>query len=466
MQWVAESDRNWSPAAPDKAMEIIKGDNEVVLRLNIVGQEVVIDPARPMPDYTFALAATPLKPIEKDHWEMRFHHISQTTHGPVDMRLNVPDEILDKLAAGGVKTVCFHEHWTQCQAYSSTPFEADLDSFVKRCHQRGMKVLLYFGFNISDLIPEWPYIGEDCVVHPKSGYLPSNYPPQPIQNAYIVCLNSAYQDLLADGVARLVDRFDIDGVYLDTTTVPFACCNEAHGCGYRKPDGTLVSTFPVFSVRQMLRRMYTIIRQRKPDGLVDAHVYDGMTAPALAWATSYWTGEQLRRTENYAEGMPLDRFRAECMGRNWGVPAEFLYYMLGSYRNGYALALLHDVEVRPAGLKEDFELGKSVWKVMDDFGRKQSQWYPYWSNQEYVKVSVADCYASLYHHPTNGVLVVVSNLGGKEAAIELTLNREKLGLAGTLTTKDALTGQHVDAVQGTVTTKLPSVGWQMIWVKP
>ena len=465
LAWVAESDQHWSPASADKAIQILKGDREVTLRLNVAGKPITLQPGKPL-TYAFGLQATPVKPMLKDNWDYRFHHISQTTHGPQDMILNVPDSILDTLAAKGVKTVCFHEHWTPCQGYTKTTHEAYLESFVRRCHRRGIKVLLYFGFNISDLIPEWPYIGEDCVRAPKGGYVPFNYPPQPIQNAYIVCLNSVYQDLLVDGIARLIDKFDIDGVYLDSTVVPFACSSPHHGCGYRKPDGSIASTYPIFAIRETLKRMYTVIKQRKPDGLVDAHVYDAMTIPALAFATSYLDGEQLQRAEFFPDGLPLDRFRAEFMGRNWGVSAEFLHYQLGGYKEAYALSLLHDVLVRAAGLNADFDLESSLWKVMDDFGRKEARWHPYWKNEEYLKVSPADCYASFYHHPQNGVLLVVSNLGRKEANIRLDLNLDRLTLPKPLSARDALSGSGVAVKDGAITLMLPSVGWRVIWVKP
>ena len=463
LAWVAESDRHWLPDSPNRAIQILKGPREVTLRFNIVEKPFKLEPAKPL-TYTFAMQATPVKPVLKDNWDYRFHHISQTTHGPAEMILKVPDSILDTLAAKGVKTVCFHEHWTPCHSYTRTTHEADLESFVRRCHQRGMKVLLYFGFYISDLIPEWPYIGEECICYPKRVHL-SNYPPAPIQNLYLVCLNSVYQDLLVDGVARVMDRFDIDGVYLDSTVIPFACSSSLHGCGFRKPDGSVASTYPILAIRETLKRIYTVIKQRKTDGLVDVHVYDAMNIPALSWATSYWNGEQLRRAKFYADGLPLDRFRTECMGRNWGVSAEFLHYGLGGYREGYSLSLLHDVLVRAAGLGANLDLESSLWKLMDDFGRKEARWYPYWNNAEYLKVTPAGCHASFYHHPKNGVLLVVSNLSRKEGNVRLDLDLARLGLKGPFSARDALSGSAVGVEDAAISLTLPSVGWKVIWVK-
>src|SRR5271157_2081367 len=60
-----------------------------------------------------------------------------------------------------------------------------------------------------------------------------------------------------------------------------------------------------------------------------------MTIPTLAFATSYWDGEQLQglaRKHSALEILPLDAFCAEFMGHNWGVPAELLWYGGGPFR--------------------------------------------------------------------------------------------------------------------------------------
>jgi hypothetical protein len=378
--------------------------------------------------------------------------------------LTISDALLDSYAASGVKTLCIHSQWAPLQNYTKTPYTERLHSFVTRSHQRGIKVLLYFGFNISDLIPEWPYIGEDCVLRPKGGYLPYVYAPQPVQNAYNLCLRSVYQDLLVDGVTRLVDEFDIDGVYLDSTDCPFACTNSLHGCGHARPDGTTGPTYPVFAVRETIKRIYTAVRQRKPDGLMDLHVSDCMNAPSLAFVTSYWTGEQLTPAKFYPDGLPLDRFRTEFMGRNWGVPADLLFYHLGSsFKDAFSLALLHDVTVRAETTY--LSDASTVWKAMEEFDRAHAVWYPYWKNAEYVTVRPAGCYASLYRHPQNGVMIAVSNLTPGTARIVLKLDRAKLGLTGPLNARDAITGAEVPVKENAIMPELPSIGWELIRVR-
>jgi hypothetical protein len=82
----------------------------------------------------------------------------------------------------------------------------------------------------------------------------------------------------------------------------------------------------------------------------------------LAFCDSYWDGEQF---EMYVHGqkdpcalLPLDTFRAEFMGRQWGLDPEFLVYEGRPFTRDEALAvaLLHDVLTRPFGTDGDLSL--------------------------------------------------------------------------------------------------------------
>ena len=73
-----------------------------------------------------------------------------------------------------------------------------------------------------------------------------------------------------------------------------------------------------------------IAKKHNPAGLVNVHQSTYMGIPTLAWATSYWDGEQFTSQEGLfvQEVLPLGAFRSEFMGHQWGIPAEF-YVMIG-----------------------------------------------------------------------------------------------------------------------------------------
>jgi hypothetical protein len=369
--------------------------------------------------------------------------------------------MLDYLRDLGVRTIVFHEHWTEYQNATDTiAHAAELKSLVQACHQRGLKLLLYFGYLMADICPEWELYRDDVLVLPQQG----EYVREPAQKDYTVCYASAWQDYIADGIAKLMDKYDIDGVYLDGTQYPWACTNRSHGCGYTRPDGSQAPTFGIFAARDMVRRIYTIVKTKKPDGQVNCHNSTCMTIPTLGWATSSWDGEQFGSTARGADVtrlLPLDAFRCEFMGRQWGVPAEFLCYDRPyTAHQALSFTLLHDVLVRGSGpsLEEEAKL----WQVMDEFGRKRAELLPYWSNGDLAQVSPAGAYATLYARPGKGVMAVVSNLGTATAEVRVVPAAAKLGLKEPVAARNALTGESIPVVGGAFTVRLEAYDYALV----
>ena len=107
------------------------------------------------------------------------------------------------------------------------------------------------------------------------------------------------QDAWIHALARRLDEYGDDGVYLDGTGYIVPCRNRLHGCGYRGRDGKVHRTYPVFANREFMKRLYVAVKQRRPDGVLDAHQSFGMTIAALAFADMHWTCEHwwhLRKT--------------------------------------------------------------------------------------------------------------------------------------------------------------------------
>jgi len=493
LAWFAESDLNWYKDDPDRVTEITRKDDLVTLRLRLVSKPVLLVPAGGADvemtgfgqetvlaatvgelRYTFGLHATPVKPVEKDAWERRIVCITQNTEG-FRPRLRVADSLLDRLKDAGVRTVVIFEHWADAEGYTATPHAEQLKKIVRACHDRGLKVLLYFSFLISDIAPEWRDFGKDSVIIPKGGYPVMHCLPQPEQSAWRVCLRSAWQDRLVSGIAEAMKEFDADGVYLDGTEYPFGCCNTEHGCGALRPDGAIAPTYPIFSTRSAMRRIYNVVRSHRPDGQLNVHNSTCMTIPTLGWGTTYWDGEQFGQLGAMADKvdsfklLPLDAFRAEFMGRQWGVPAEFLCYGKPfSFKQAWSFTLLHDVPVRPHGseTRRELAIASSIWKAMEDFGRKRAEWLPYWNNSQYVETSPRSVLASIYRHRGKSLLAVVSNFGAKSVKANVRFDLNRLGLPdGRLTARDALTGEAIPLRNGRVVCTLPKLGFQLVRIE-
>ncbi len=478
--WFAESDKGWQPEKADAAIEVVVEENEVLLRMHLA------DSALRLPaTFTFGIQATPVKPWPADFHQWRVWHVPELGVGstlPVPKEWWLchrafpdrnPEATLDRAAELGVKTAVFHEDWAPIQNYPMTTPEAEFRKIVDGCHRRGMKVLVYHGYELSPLAPEWAELSDEVLVKNADGEILPGWYRHPEQRDFRVCYNSVWADRLADGIEEARKRYGYDGLYLDGTISPWGCCNERHGCGYRGADGRLHPTYPIFGVRRLMQRLYGMFHPQ--GGLISAHQSTCCVTPTLAFTDCYWDGEQFAGGSlagDPLKNLPLDAFRAEFMGRNYGVPCEFLAYERPphwTYNHALAVSLLHDVRVRPCGLAA-LEKMAPIWDVMTRFEVDKAQWHPYWEEDPLTAVGPESVRVSLYVHPADGgrvgrALLVVSNLSaGERATAEVKLDVGRIG-ATPRGAKDALSGEALPCADGRLTVPLEPMRMRMVWVE-
>lgn len=449
--WFCESDENFHPADSQKVVEVLPEEQKTLLRIRLT------DTPWELPlTWTFGLQATPVKPFPKGFNANHTMHSPQMGVGITIKRPEVwwtaqrafPDgrigETLEAAAKSGVRTVVFHEDWIPVQ---NNPMpRPDFKAIVDACHVRGIKAMVYQGYELSSLDPAWGEQHSNWLAKDANGRYWTCWFREPGQRDYRLCYNNASADLWLERAKQAYDALGLDGFYLDGTIMPRACANERHGCGWRDAEGKTHETYPFFAVRRMMRSLYEFVESR--GGRIDAH-QSGYVCPAtLAFVHSYWDGEQLAFSKEIKKELNIDAFRAEFMGRNHGVPCEFLAYERPgwSYDDALAITLLHDVMVRPCGFVSVPRIAP-VWKVFDGFGTSDAEWLPYWENPvaaspESVKVS---CYRK-----DGAALLVVSNVSPDSAAkAEVTLPD------GATRARDELAGRDVPVSGGKVTLDIP-----------
>ena len=374
---------------------------------------------------------------------------------------------LQRLAGLGVRTICFHEHWSPYQShpYVTAENRPKLRSLVDACQQQGINLLLYMSRQFADNCPEWELRSDEFLQTPRGGA----YRRAPEQSAYIACWNSPYKDFCLDNLGKLMDEFGHGGWYLDGPEWPMPCDNESHGCGYVAPDGSRRPTWDIFATRDFMQRLYVLTRQRDPEGQLNIHNSTVMVIPTLGFGTSTWGCEQIDVIKSPAKTLdflPMDSFRTEFMGRQWGVPSEFLVYDGQPYyaHDVIAYTLLHGVLIRPSG-EEMLAQVSALWKVYDEFPFEHGTIYPYWDNSDYLQVSPEGVYATAWQLPEKGLLVVVSNLADTDADVALSLGLGRFGLRA-VNCRDALTGAEVPLADGKVRFPLASWRYRLLRVVP
>jgi len=324
-------------------------------------------------------------------------------------------------------------------------------------------VLVYHGYEFSSLAPEWAELHNEILVKNSKGEITPGWYRHPEQRDFRVCYNSVWRDKLADGIERARERYGFDGLYLDGSIEPWACCNERHGCGYRTADGTLRPTYPIFGVRKFMQRLYGMIHPR--GGLISAHQSTCCATPTLAFADAYWDGEQFAGGElsgDPLKSLPLGAFRAEFMGRNFGVPCEFLAYERPpqwTYDRALAVSMLHNVRVRPCGVAA-LEKMSPIWNVMTRFGVSKAEWHPYWETKPLATAQPESVKVSAYLRQGRALLVVSNLSADQPATAQVTLR----GVAAKSAT-DALSGEQLKYANGKLIVPLQPMRMRLVWVE-
>ena len=410
-----------------KAIEIKKEEKETVFTTHLY-ERLDFEQSKYVTylKYRFSLQATPVKPIETAIGEDRVLHIDCFKKIPEDYHTflfrasdNDPTEInFDRIKRLGVNLLILHEKWNQTQNHQCLSVEerAKVKHIVEEAHKRGIRVLPYFGYELSTLAPEfYDYIDDVKVVHPLGG---GAWYRQVPQRDYPVCYNSSWHDKWLEIVKSAVEYYDFDGVYLDSTVCPWECCNENHGCGWRDEEGKLHSSFAFFAVRNLMKALYEYIDAR--GGIVYAHNGIAACSSILSYVHYFLAGEELQYPtyKGIDNGIPKGHARAHMYPENFGVPGQILVYThedlpqwnhLNACSNTLLLGLLPHVN----DIGEPLEQISKLWNVFNLFGVKEATFNPYWSNN--TTTTDKNVYCSYFKKPTilgkDKFLIVSSNIG-------------------------------------------------------
>ena len=461
--WFAESDQGWHLADPKRAQEVTHSPTATTLVLHLWDKPWAVHDSM---KYTLGFQATPVKPPDPD-WHR--------THIAGSISYDTTTDWLDFQKGHGVNVLCTGADWTPIQNYPLVGNPEKLHWVIDESHKRGTPVIPYFGFEISDAAPEYARYGMDVRVLPFNHRFPINEKVNSsylrfmrAQTSYAVCYRTHWADFMLEGMAKMKREYHIDGVYLDGTAAPWFCANERHGCGYVADDGTRKPTYPIFAVRDLMKRINTLFAQ--DGGYVLAHASGCKMMPALSFATCHLEAENVTNMPRRRplETFSLATFRAEFMSQNWGVPAWLLddYGAAITTDEFLSISLLHDVVPRPDLTQPGLLKIAPYWRAFD--AADGAEWFPYWRNQQYVMTSDPGAiFVSFYRVKPRGLLAVVSNLGDKPIEhAKVTFDLVCLGLPVSGQAVDAISGEAMPIVKGVLELNLQPYRARVITFRP
>jgi len=441
MQWLCESDKGWKPADPAKALQVLPNGATTTLRLNIVGQSVTMSAPK---KYTLAFEASPVKPVPADRYTWHYTHIG----GCADILANAA-----LLKSYDVNAVSTHT-WTEWLGYPKVSIPRNtpvLQWATTAAHDQGMDMMVLQSFLMSDACPEYAAYNQECRIVDQYAYWCPGYVGDTV---YAVCQKSVWADFMIKGIDQTLRDFSLDGVYSDSMTCIGNCANQLHGCGYIGDDAQVHPTVEIFATRAFVKRLYRVMEQqaaaRGKRMKFVGHTSANIMLPALGFCDAYLDTEHLTNMPRPFR-LPLDVFRAEYMGRNYGITAQTLSYYSSTgkgltVQEMLAISLLHDTE-----LPWNYDFMAPIWKAWDSFGMANVQFLPYWKTWGWqaptgVKVSG-------YSRPgSNELLVVAANLGETQVQGPLTLPQTVISAT------DIFTGSVMSIQDGKIVDTFPV--WQ------
>lgn len=389
--WVSESPRSWPNAESRDALSVVRSRGQVSLiqKIKVRGQKLPVHWK-----YEFGIQATPVKPLRRGWRGWRL--------------------------APAVKprfSVLWPTRESDSFKYYGYPEPANDEIFAKRLasmRERGIEPMPYICPTcISTASPEWKFFSKTW----STGIYDSTSSDVLNMGAPLAMVSPrapGWSGFMSSRIGNLVRRYGLTGIYLDNVQ-PYGSFAPSAGIGYVE-NNRRIREYPISAYRELMRNIRIQLDTGDTEVVAIAHMSGKMAIPMLSFVDAYLDGEQFRGVvrDNYLDVMTLDDFRAEFMGRQWGLAPIFLpefsaevAQMVRPTRGLMALLMLHDVGVWPLWCNVD-EVNRAL-EALESFGYEDAVFHPYFSQPTPARTSLADVYVSSYER-NGAILLVVGNL--------------------------------------------------------
>jgi len=470
--WMADWDKNWSLATWDEswllgkkktALELIRDNKTVQMRVNFINKPTEINKRR---DIIFGIQATPVKPMPKgwrrwtirglgDPYEKIYLSAHTTTWGgraiwgdiyPINRdyellrrmmmvkgtgsitwkNIHTKKEILDFVEKWQKKYGLDEKKTTESKRFLAAGFINSSCSkyFVPYTNAQ----------NIQTQIPEFQYFQTEWVLRPRRG--------TSIETG--IALTRSYQDMALWSIKKMIEA-GVDGIYLDNT-MPRGNLNWAAGLAYIMENGEIQPNCGLFAMREYVKRIRTLFYQMgKEQPLIIVHMTNALVIPCFSFATIQYDWEWKRGITPHPERFSLDFVRAESIGLQAGLaPFCMEQIQTGSkelrkslQRSFWALALPHGIKGSTGGITDYRELYRPD-KVLGDFAywEEDCTFVPYWEIEKRKEIISSRKLLLSYYKKPDKVMLICSNIEKEKSDFTITINRKKLGLGSRIKVSD------------------------------
>ena len=480
ISFVAEHSHNWGLSHSNQALEAERTANNTVLKINLINTPTILNGDE---TFEFSLQATPPKPVDPGYRDMRFCAAQ-------DFKTVFKDEKnKDMIIWWGVSWG--KVSWTSgevCYPVAKANSSSKQFNYTYGKNNRVSIVPYYQLHETWGDSPEFKQFGYEWICGPNMPVITAD---KTNNNHTPVCQASrSFQDFTLDGLQKFVKKCNIRGFYFDMSQ-PRECTNIHHGCGYYK-NGQVLPTTNYRGARQIVKRIYTMLSENRSDALIVYHNSGQVCVQVHSFAGAFVDGEnfnsRLVKNRGYQQILRPDVFRAEYMGRNFGVlgamlpefridgdvrnylkgkkhspAAKVAYDELDAHQNYlFGLALLHDCQINTGWLYHKENTYRSFGILRDmDYRKGKLTFIPYWK-QTVCKTDPKREIVSFYKD--NGkAYAVVMNLENKKRDLTLDLNPASLGLKTVKGVENLRYGEQVGFQKNQLTVKgIPGMQYRVI----
>jgi hypothetical protein len=447
--WFAEECRDWQHGAERGAIEYIRTDKGVELRVNFFAAPVTVDRERRL---HFALLVDPVKAYP-DERKQAWRHKQPAGVGLIFGwrwwgRSGDGYYITDEDTKALSDLLHNHDRRTNVPTRAQGRYLDYLERLAKKAAQaieEGGEITLYGSNSNGSLdLPEFDaFYGEWGVGRPDNGPLPAHEQQWNIQASYLFQRKREFTEAVYNWTQSKLDCFIwYHEKLLRETPVTGTWWDNASSfliTDYDSERKEFYKKYSVFVRRQVMKRLNVICTQLKK--------------PRMSWLNNQgvdWSWNQASwhcengfyiLNDSILDQMSVDQYRAlfrirrgivHCMGSHeWGYdPAQSPFppdRLRMRSRSDLGLALLHDIG--PSGYSQ-YESAFVVGKLNDwvgFFDEKQAcPFTGYWRNEKLVKVNTPGVQASVYQGKDRAA-VILMNTGKDPVRADATLLPALLG---------------------------------------
>ncbi len=416
--WCCESQQFWPNGdAPDAYAEIRDVDS-VSMRFHLLAERQNFASDW---QYEFALQATPVKPLPAKWRKTRV--ISWEKN---DMR-TWPGATIGYFNWGA-------NHIASTFGYPESSDPEIVKEQVRVTRSKGIKLLPYLNLSCQPtLCPEWPFFGKQW----RMGYL--DHDPVDIDRRHAYSAVSVgdknYSDFVIWKLDKYMREFDLDGQYHDNS-FPYHSSLPHTGLGFIR-DGRRYPAFNIFATRKLAQRNRAMLQNFKKEAFTLAHMSSKVWIPILAYEDAICDGEHFRGRikDSYPEVLPMDMFRAEYMGRQWGLIPVMMSELspdeagkIAPTRGLITMLLLHDTKLWAKNSLNNREVVVKAQQALDEFGYVDAEFIGYFDEKPPATTAQNDVYISAYQKQDKSVLMIVGNLSRENLEVDLRIDFARFGI--------------------------------------